>query len=357
MKTNWTLYSANEDAWASMLSDCEKAEKSIDLEQFIFVNDDFGKKFMDVCAERADKGVKVRFLWDAIGSFTLWGSGIAADLKSKGIELVFWKTLIPGYFKVPDFRSWFLRNHRRTLVIDSAIGYTGSICVNDKMKNWRDTNARFEGPVVKEMSNAFDRMWCRAIKEKPLPKRLKAHNREFSYVTNYPAPGKRHIYSGIVRAIRAAEYHIYITTPYFVPTHRLVRAIRRAAERGVDVKIILPERSNHYAVDLGAHSYFNYLLEAGARVFLYQGNMIHSKVMVIDSAWATVGTLNLDRISLLYNFEANIISTNPDFARELTAHFNEDLEKSREVSLNEWRGRFFIEKVPEILIRLVRKFL
>ncbi len=355
--TDWNLYATNEDAWNAMLVDCAQAKESIVLEQFIFVADDFGQRLIDICAKRAAESVKVRFLWDAAGSFTFWGSNIAEDLRQKGIELMFWRTLIPGYFKTPSLRSWFLRNHRRTLVIDSEIGYTGSICMNDRMKNWRDTNLRLEGIAAKQMEKAFNRMWERAHGSKNLPGHARVKDHEFRYVTNYPAPGRRHINYELIKAVRNAKKSILITTPYFIPTHRLARALKLAAKRGVTVKIILPEKSDYYAVDLGARSYFNTLLEAGAKIFLYEGNMIHSKTVTIDGIWSTVGTMNLDNISMLYNFEANIVSTNVKFAHELEKHFTDDLAESKEVILNEWHNRFFVEKIPEILIRLVRKFL
>ncbi|MEA2715062.1 MAG: cardiolipin synthase [Candidatus Parcubacteria bacterium] len=359
--TRWKLYAQNEEAWLAMLTDCARARKTIVLEQFIFVKDDFGQKLINICAERAKAGVRVRFLWDAAGSFTFFGSNIADELKGKGIDLLFWRTLIPGYFRTPNFRSWFLRNHRRTLVIDDAVGYTGSISVQDSMRNWRDTNVRLEGSVVLEMSNAFERMWARAKKVRKLPPRTFMRDPKFRYITNNPAPGQRHIYSSIVEALREAKRYAYITTPYFVPTGRLLRAIRAAAKRGVDVRIIIPERSDHYpSLDLGARSFFTSLLEAGVRIFLYpniDGAIIHSKTIAIDDGWGTVGSLNLDHVSLLYNFEANIISLEPKFADELASHFISDLEKSKEILLAEWRSRFFIERIPEILIRLVRQFL
>ena len=355
--TSWKLYYTNEEAWYSMLSDCARAEKSIVLEQFIFANDEFGQKLINVCAERAAAGVTVRFLWDAAGSFTFFGTNIADDLKTKGIEMVFWRTLIPSYFKVPNFRSWYLRNHRRTLVIDENVGYTGSICMDDRMKGWRDTNVRIEGKVAKEMKNAFERMWARAKDSHDLPPRKHARDEEFRYTTNYPAPGKRHIYADLIEAIRNARHYIYITTPYFVPTHRLERTLKLAAKRGVDVRIIIPEKSDYYTVDLGARAFFNMLLESGVRIFLFTGNMIHSKSTVIDGTWASVGSMNLDSASLLYNFEANIITTNTSFAEELSAHFVRDIQETNEVLWSDWKNRFFIEKIPEILIRLVRKFL
>jgi cardiolipin synthase len=354
--TKWTLYSENGGAWHSMLADCANAKTSIVLEQFIFVNDEFGQRLLDICKERAANGVKIRFLWDAAGSFTFWGSNIVEELKKAGIELLFWKTLVPSYFKMPNFRSWYFRNHRRTLVIDGKIGYTGSICVDNNFKNWRDTNVRLEGPVVPKMENAFEQMWARAQKTK-LPRRSWSLNAEFRYVTNYPAPGRRHVYAELVKAIRRARNHIYITTPYFVPTHRLVHALKVAAGRGVDIRLIVPERSDHYIVDLGARAYFKTLLQSGIRIFLYKGNMIHSKAVIVDGTWSTIGSMNLDSASLLYNFEANIVTTNDDFAHELTGHFMKDTEESKEVLLKDWQNRFFVEKIPEILVHLIKRFL
>ena len=355
--TSWNLYSSNEEAWEAMLKDCSQAKKTICLEQFIFNVSGIGQKFIDICTERAKNGVRVRLLWDAQGSFTFFGTNMAAELQKSGIELIFWKNLIPGYFNVPNYRSWFLRNHRRTLTIDGKIGYTGSICIDEKLMNWRDTNVRLEGAVVLEMENAFARMWGRAKKERPLPPRLHIKDHQFRYITNYPSPGRRHIYTELVRAIRHSDSHIYITTPYFVPTLILAHALRSAAKRGVDVRIILPEKSNFYAVDIGARSYFTSLLESGARIFLYRGNFIYSKTAIVDGNWSTVGSLNLDSVSLLYNFEANIVTRDPGFAKELESHFKKDTKDSVEIDPQEWPKRFFVEKIPEILIRLVRKFL
>lgn len=355
--SSWQLYSENKEAWLAMLNDCANAKTSIDLEQFIFVNDGFGQKLINICKNRAKEGVQVRFLWDAAGSFTFWGSELVNELKDSGIKLLFWKTLIPSYFKVPNFRYWFFRNHRRTLIIDNKIGYTGSLCVDDKLKNWRDTNVRLEGPVVNDMYKAFEQMWSRATNKRPTRYKKLSKTEEFRYVTNYPSPGRRYIYSEILKAIRKSEHYIYITTPYFVPTHRLLRTIKAASYRGVDVRIILPEKSDHYVVDLGARAFFRSLLYSGIRIYLYKGNMIHSKSITIDNTWATVGSMNLDSISLLYNFEANIVSTNDRFSKKLKEHFFEDLTESTEINLKDWQKRPFYQKILETLTHLVKRLL
>jgi cardiolipin synthase len=359
-----------------MLAACKNAKKSIDLEQYIFVDDEIGRQFIDVCIAKAAEGVRVRFLWDAQGSFSFFGSTLAEDLKKKGIDLVFFKTLIPGFFSVHNYRSWFFRNHRRSLIIDEHIAFTGSICVWEKTVDWRDMQVEVEGPVVTEMAAAFQSMWERASgrkilrHEKQLQRQLNKKKRsyikkyggrdtnEFAYETNSPVPKKRFIYYRLIETIRAAKKSVYITTPYFVPTRKLSRIIRLAAHRGVDVRIIIPKASNHPVVDIGARSFFQDMLDSGVKIFLYNGeNMIHNKTFVIDGEWAAVGSLNMDTISLLYNFEANITSTNPAFAAEITTYFNEDLAQSEEVDRLAWQRRPFIVKTPEIVVKLFRKFL
>lgn len=356
--TRWNLYTTNEGGWEAMLNACESARESIDLEQFIFITNDIGKRFIDVCAKKASEGVRVRFLWDAAGSFSFFGSTIADELKDKGIELVFFKTLFPSVLKFHDYRSWYFRNHKRTLVIDGEIGFTGSICVSDEMINWRDTVVEIEGPVVFDMQEEFERTWNRALTKKTISIGSNTNSdSEFRYITNYPLPRKHHLYKEITRAIREARDSVYITTPYFVPTRYLVKVLRSAAKRGVDVKIIIPEWSDHPIVDLCSRSFFTKLLKSGVRIYLYKGHMVHSKTIVIDNDWSTVGTLNMDTVSLLYNFEANIVSSNKAFTKELKDHFENDLKDTEEISYDRWKNRYWAEKISGFFVSLIRDFI
>lgn len=356
-ETNWKLYTSNEQTLQAMIESCEQAKETIDLEQFIFVIDNFGNKLIEVCSRKAKQGVKVRFIWDSAGSFSFMGSEIIENLKDKGIELVFFKTLLPSIFDAPNYRSWYFRNHRRTLIIDKKIGFTGSICIYEKTKNWRDTNIKIEGPVLKDMNITFERMWNRAHGKK-LPKiKYDTYNdQEFKYVSNSPLPRHRRLYNQLVEAIRNSKKYIYITTPYFVPTHRLARVIKLAAHRGVDVRIIIPEHSDHTFVDLAARTYFYNLLKSGVRIFLYKERMIHCKTIIIDDDWSSIGTLNIDHVSLLYNFEANIISSNINLSRELVSHFFTDTNNSEEITLEKWNQRYWVEKFAGIFIKLIRSF-
>lgn len=359
-KTSWSLYTENDLIIESMLAACENAKESIDLEQFIFITDEIGQRFIDVCIKKASQGVKIRFLWDAAGSFSFYGSNIVEHLKEKNIVLVFFKTLLPSFFEYHNYRSWYLRNHRRTLVVDNKIGFTGSICVAEAMKNWRDTVVRIQGPVVNEMRDEFERMWQRALKQKVKYTKTNTnagYDDEFSYLTNSPLPRRHDLYKELIKSIREAEEYIYITTPYFVPTRHLARVIKASARRGVDIKIIVPEWSDHPIVDLCSRSFYKEMLDAGVKIYLYRGNIIHSKTIVIDDAWSTIGTLNLDTASLIYNFEANIVSTNTDFTSELKEHFKTDLFDTYEVLKKDWDNRFWFEKFAGSFAKLLRDFM
>ena len=355
--TSWNFHTTNEGGWESMLKACENAKETIDLEQFIFVTDDIGKRFIDVCAKKAAEGVKVRFLWDAAGSFSFLGSSIAEELKGKGIELVFFKTLFPSFFNVHKYKSWYFRNHKRTLVIDNKIGFTGSICISDAMKDWRDTVVRLEGSVVEDMQEEFERMWKRANRKKSISTKSTPHDQEFKYITNYPLPRKHTLYREVIKAIKASKKYVYITTPYFVPTRHLLRVLKSSAKRGVEVRLIVPEWSDHPLVDLCGRSFFSSMLKVGIKIYLYKGTFIHSKTIIVDGDWSSVGTLNLDSISLLYNFEANIISTNKEFAQDLVSHFEQDLISTEEITFDKWKNRYLIEKFSGFLARMIRDFL
>ena len=225
------------------------------------------------------------------------------------------------------------------------------------MEDWRDTNIRIKGPVVKDMERKFERMWDRAHGKRVSRIDPPSRSGEFKYIANTPLPRNRKLYNATVEAIRNAKKYIYITTPYFVPTHRVSRVLRLASHRGVDVRIMIPQSSDYPIVDLGARTFFHNMLKTGIKIYLYQEKMLHSKTIVIDEDWSSIGTLNIDNISLLYNFEANIVTTNDDFARELTSHFNQDMKNSQEITYKDWQKRFFVEKIASFFVKFFRSFL
>ncbi len=354
-QTTWKIYTTTEEVLDDIVRTCESATRTIDLEQFIFVSDAFGNRIIDICAKKAAEGVKVRFIWDAAGSFLFFGNDAIENLKQKGIELLFFKTLLPDFLDVPNYRSWYFRNHRRTIVIDDKIAFTGSVCIWEKTKDWRETNLMIQGPVVNDMQKDFEKMWNRSQRKRVRNiKRELPSDLEFRYVSNNPLPKQRKLYNQLVEAIKNSTKCIYITTPYFVPTHRITHALKRASRRGVEVKILMPERSDHTFVDLAARTYFHTILKSGIRIFLYKNRMMHAKTIVIDDNWSTIGTLNIDHVSLLYNFEANIVSNNVILSNQLKDQFNIDLQNTEEITLEKWDQRYWLEKFAGIFIKLIR---
>ncbi len=352
---NWTIHRDTVAAWKDMLEACRRAEHSIDLEQFIFVPDDIGKQFLDVFREKAKQGVRVRLLWDAAGSFHFRGSALADELKQDGIELHFFKTLIPRSFW--NHRLWFFRNHRRSLVIDSRIAYTGSASIWEETHDWVETHMRIEGPVVDAIEQAFEAMWNRS-KKRVYRWRRKAPEvyGDFAYVTNSPVRKMRYLYKVVHDALADAKKEISITTPYFAPDRRLLTLIKRACRRGVVVTLLMPRVGDHRFVDIGGQSFFDQLLRAGVHIYLYDPGMIHSKSIIVDN-WATMGTLNFDNVSLRYNFEANLVSTDFEFVQELKKQFSEDKTKSTLLTMEEWKKRPLLKKALEWLILPIRPLL
>jgi cardiolipin synthase A/B len=355
-KARWELYTRTEDAWKAMLEACEQAEKRIDLEQFVMYADEIGMRFIDVCRRKAREGVVVRILCDAAGSFGLFTSGIPNELSKEGVQIVFFNTLMP--WAEHNYTSWFFRDHRKLLVIDSKIAFTGGICIGEAMRDWRDTHVRIEGDIIKEMEREFNSMWERAFKRRErIENRITESTQGFHYVTSSPRRRKRFLYYRLIDAIRNAKHFVYLTTPYFVPDRRLVRVLKLAARRGVDVRLLVPHTSDHPMVNSATRTYFHHCLESGIKIYLYKDTMIHAKTGIIDDEWSTVGSLNLDNISLRYNFEANIVTTDREFALELKKHFFDDIAKSELLTLEAWIRRPAFDRIVELLAWPFRKML
>ena len=363
----WKFFLQARSAWEQMLEDCRNARVSIDMEQYIFEHDAIGSRFVQVFEQKAREGVRVRLLCDAAGSFAFFNSIHAKRLVASGAEVLFFNPIKP--WRVNNYSSWFFRDHRKMLVIDSQIGHIGGLGIHRRMERWRDTQVRVEGSVVHELGQAFDQMWNRTREgkffrfSKPFfsadanDGQPSALTKYFYVLTNSPRFHQRFIYHSLIDAIRNARSHIYLTTPYFIPDLRLVRVLRLAARRGVDVRLIVPDVSDHPIVDRATQSYFWIMLKAKVKVYLYRDHVLHAKMVIIDDDWASVGSANLDSLSLLLNYEANLVGTNHAFVGQLREHFFADLQQSREVVLAAWKRRPWIHKLLELITWPVHKFL
>ncbi len=346
--TDWKFSLSSEDAWNAMYESCDNAKHSIDFEQFIFSANEIGLKFLELFERKAREGVRVRLLCDTAGSFSLFTSGtILNKAKKAGVEIRFFNQIKP--WRITRFKIWFFRNHRKLLVVDREIGFIGGVGIDDAFKNWRDTHVKvMGGDIITEMQSAFDHMWWVSEREKFV--RFKEPHQTsdgFRIVTNAPHFRQRHVHRTFLEIIRSAEEYVYLTTPYFVPDSRFFRVLRLAARRRVDVRILIPDHSDHPYVDLASCSYFQRAFDSKIRIYRYKGRMLHAKTMVVDGRWSSVGSSNVDNLSSFFNHEANLVSVDTRFAEDIRSQFADDLKNAVEISPNTWDARGSIQKVLE----------
>lgn len=359
METSWKFYTEPRSCWADMLADIYAAKNSVEIEQYIFILDEIGFKFIEALMEKARQGLRVRVLCDWSGSAVFASSEMRRDLIKKGVDVLFYNPI--SYWRLFNFSSWFFRDHRKVTVIDSNIAYTGSLGIKTAMADWRDTHVRILGPVVAQIKNTFDQMWIAAKEDKKFFKFKKINNNgqnDFSFLINSPYQRNRFVGKALTKAIKKAKRYVYLTTPYFVPDLGLFRALLRAARRNIDVKLILPQKSDIKALDKASFSYIGLCLNAGIKVYLYTKNrFLHAKTAIVDDNWSTIGSANLDNLSFRYSYEGNIVSTNPQFITDLKDHFLEDLMNSQQVRPEVWRRRPLKNKVLEMLTWPIHNFL
>ena len=354
-ETRWTLHWHSHTAWEAMLAACDGAKKTIRFEQFSFESfkeGEIGRRFVELFVRKARQGVKVRLLVDSIGSTELLRSSMVAMMGQAGVE-VEWNT-VGAPWRPLRFLLHLVRNHRKLVVVDHEVAFVGGVIVNERARNWRDTQIELRGRIVQELKVAFDDLWysVRGGDESLLDVPGERQN-GFEVAVNTPGITHRRIRNDLVGKIRRARKRIWITVPYFSPDRGLLRMLKRAVRRGVDTRILLPKNSDQLAADLAARSYFTSLLRSKIRIFLYEGEVLHAKTAIVDHAWATIGSANLDPLSLYYNHELNLHTIRSDVVAALREQFLKDLESAEEISLQQWRLRPWYEKMLEATVGMM----
>lgn len=375
-----TLLEDGKATYAAMLAAIRGARHNINLESYIFEGDEVGQEFAQALIERRKAGVHVRVLVDAVGSKETPREFFNA-LKDNGIEVVEFNPINPGTVLTEGLRLNH-RDHRKLTIVDGRVAFLGGINISNVYtpsgssssgssvpaigsekkkapyadKPWRDTAVRLEGPVVADLQRAFVRMWEQASKGKLadaslFPKPQAAGSQIVRAIDTSPEDGPNAVYVGLISAIESAEQSVHLTIAYFVPHPELLAALRDAARRGVDVRLILPSKTDSWLVMYAGRSYYEDLLEAGVRIFERKARLLHSKTAVIDGVWATVGSTNLDWRSLSTNAEVNAIVLGPEFAAQLEHVFSEDLAASEEITREAWSRRSLAERIRESTAR------
>ena len=333
-----------------------RAKVSIRIEQFLFTPDSVGKPIVDLLIKKATEGVSIKCMFDSMGSINLAQSEHVQRMTKAGIKVKFFNWIFP--FSTHNKKIWYFRDHRRILIIDREVMMTGGLCIGKRMEDWRDTHIRVEGQVVSQATYIFDVSWSRIYKKRTM--RLGGQYRtgtdRFSLITHAPLLRERYLYYRLIDAMRCAEKSIDITVPYFLPDRRIIRVLLLAKKRGVRVRILIPEVSDHRFVDYGSGTYFNQLLKKGIEIYRYKA-MIHAKTVSIDNDWGLIGTLNFDNISLRYNFEIGLITTNRLCIQELNELFEQDTKNSNKLSFEGWQRRSLFTKFMELVVWPIRKFL
>ena len=339
-----------------MFQDCEKATQSIELEQYIIANDSLGQKFLKLFIEKAKQGIKVFVICDYYGSQSLAHSGHVKELRAVGGQFYFYHSL--GVLRHLWPKKWFPRTHVKTLLVDSAIAYTGGVCLAERMRNWRDTQIRITGPATAQVKRAFDDIENAFTHQKSAKiKNKKYISDEFTYLQSSPVSLSHRIYRELIWALGSAGNHIYVSTAFFAPNRRFRRTLIKAQARGVKVILLGPIKSDVILADWLCLSYASSLLKAGVKIYRYQQPVLHNKTVVIDNRWATVGSTNMDILSFFLNRESNLIIKNSDAIAELKQQFFNDLQQSEELTLEQLKKRALWVKIIGYLARIVKSFL
>ncbi len=336
------LYMEGVSLFADMQEAIAGARDTIFFETFIWKDDETGQAFRDLVIEKAREGVEVHLMYDLVSNGVLGGSRLTFpdDIPTLHVQ------------RYVPFKRWFHfllpsrynSSHRKALVIDGKLGYVGGYNIGEEYRtDWRDTHIRIAGDGALRLAYAFVDLWNQ-YRDDALPE-LQYPQQEWSNVIDvYRNDPLRKIYpirSVYLRAIERAQKRVLITNAYFVPDPTFRRTLIQAAKRGVSVEVVLPWRSNHAVVDYVARHWFEEYLEAGVRLYGYEGAMIHTKTMTIDGMWSTVGTANLDRLSLGLNHEINMEIFDERLATQMEDVFACDLQASREIDLGRWKARPF----------------
>lgn len=350
------IFSNGTDKFRSLKADLLAAKKSINLQYYIFENDTVGLEIAGILMDKARSGVKVRVIYDHVGSFHV-NSTFFKEMRRAGVEAYpFFKVaFIPLASKV----NW--RNHRKMVIIDGEIGYIGGMNIANryidggKFGLWRDCHLRVTGPALASFQYSFARDWNFMGREllEDSPRPTSAGTIGIQLVTGGPMSRWNTLAQIFLQAISGAKKRVWIQTPYFLPPEYLTKALQNASLAGVDVRIMIPRKSDSRLLAYASRSYFTECLQAGIKFYLFEAGMLHSKVIIIDDDIATVGSTNFDFRSFEHNFEGNIIIYSEEFNARLQKVFLDDQELSTRMHSVAWKKRPLKQKMFESVLRLL----
>lgn len=356
--SNITTYTKGKEKFDALLDDIARAQHHIHLQYYIFSDDKIGNLIKEALIKKARENVIVRVLYDDVGSWHT-KNHFFEEMKKEGIEVFsYLKVAFPLLTSKVNYR-----NHRKVVMIDGRIGYIGGMNIADryvygnKLGPWRDTHFRITGSGAFGLQASFLLDWYAVTNElingkEYYPKQASYTDINLQLVMSGPTTQWRTLMQASIFCISNAKKHIYIQTPYFLPTDGLNQALQMAALGGIDVRLMIPKRSDTRSAQMATYSYVGKMLDAGVRVFMYDQGFLHSKLLVVDDALTCLGSSNFDFRSFEHNFEINAFIYQDAFAKEMKEMFEQDMHDCMEVSREEWRKRPISRRLTESFMRL-----
>jgi cardiolipin synthase A/B len=355
------LLSASDEYFERMLQAIEASSAYVLLEMYLVESGIIAGRFVEALGRAARRGVRVCVVFDGFGSLKL-ASGYRRNLIEAGTEL---RTFNP--IRLHTKLQNFLRDHRKLLLVDGATAFVGGVGLTDEFampgrpgQPWRDLMVEITGPVVADWQRAFDRTWRRAGGQLDLPEPAPCPDiadGADGRVALSEARERSMLANGVVRRLDTARSRAWIMSAYFVPSRRFRKALRRAARRGVDVRLLVPgPLTDHPWVRQAARRYYGKMLRNGVRIFEYQPRMLHAKMIICDD-WVSIGSSNLDRWSFKWNLEANQEVQNADFAAIAAAVFEGDCGQSQMLSRRNWPQRAWLDRLQERIAGVLDRML
>ncbi|SCY41992.1 cardiolipin synthase [Nitrosospira sp. Nsp13] len=354
--------------YKSMFSAIQGAKNHINMETYSIEDDEIGHRFAAALMERQKKGVQVNFIYDSVGSGDT-PKEFFKSMMDSGINVLEFNPINPLMLR----KKWEVgRDHRKLLVVDGQIAFVGGVNISSVYSSgsftrskprttdtppWRDTHLRIEGPVVSDFQKLFLATWAKQqgeplVSKSFFPQIGSRGNEVVRAIGSSPDESYSSIYATLLSAINSAETYAYITTAYFVPDPQLLAVLKAAAQRNVDVRLMLPDKTDSNLVYYASHSYYDELLSAGVKIYEREDALLHAKTALIDGVWSTIGSTNLDWLSFQHNQEINAVILGQDFGEQMKAMFEKDIQSSRLVRLEKWRQRSIGVRLKELGARL-----
>jgi cardiolipin synthase A/B len=353
-----------EEIFPALVEAISSAQRTISYAQYFYEDGPVARDVAEALAERCRAGVGVNVLLDGFGTLNMPADYVSL-MKNSGCHVAYFRPL-----GSPAFRKYTNRNHRRILVVDGRVGFTGGSGVSRKWMgngrvegHWRDTDVRVEGPVVDYLQAAFAENWLEATGivlggEGYFPGRLKPRGKVYAQVArSSPAGGSYAMYTTLLLALSSARRSVYITNPYLLLDDKMRETLIDLVRRGVRVIVLVPGAIDHNIVRQASRAQFGEMIRGGIEIYEYTPALLHSKTVVIDGVWATIGSTNFDNRSFAGNDELNLIVYDRGVARRLQESFLADIEASRQVTYESWKHRGLGSKMLEVLVLPIRDLL